>query len=82
MQVRLFKHLHELSLRWHLARKTGSVLRVMDRGTDSVNTLLNYIVFSILPTICDIVIAIVYFLTVFNAWFALIVFVTMAIYLG
>jgi ABC-type transport system involved in Fe-S cluster assembly fused permease/ATPase subunit len=81
VQVRLFSHLHGLSLRWHLARKTGGVLRIMDRGTNSVNSLLNYIVFSILPTICDIIIAIVYFLTVFNAWFALIVFLTMTIYL-
>jgi len=82
VQVRLFAHLHSLSLRWHLGRKTGEVLRVVDRGTTSVNNLLNYIVFSIMPTIVDIVIAILYFLTQFNAWFALIVFATMAIYLG
>jgi len=82
VQVRLFAHLHGLSLRWHLSRKTGEVLRVVDRGTTSVNSLLNYIVFSIMPTIVDIIIAIFYFLTMFNAWFALIVFVTMAVYLS
>lgn len=81
IEVKLFAHLHGLSLRWHLGRKTGEVLRVMDRGTNSVNNLLNYIVFSILPTIADIIIAIIYFLTAFNAWFALIVFVTMLLYL-
>ena len=42
----------------------------------------SYIVFSILPTIADILIAIVYFLSYFNAWFGLIVFVAMALYLG
>ena len=82
MQVRLFAHLHGLSLRWHLGRKTGEVLRVVDRGTNSVNSLLNYIVFSIMPTIFDIIIAIFYFLVKFNAWFALIVFLTMTVYLS
>lgn len=81
IEVTLFQHLHGLSLRWHLGRKTGEVLRVMDRGTNSINNLLNYIIFNIIPTLADIVIAIVYFLTAFNAWFALIVFITMALYL-
>jgi ATP-binding cassette subfamily B (MDR/TAP) protein 6 len=81
IQVSLFSHLHSLSLRWHLSRKTGELLRVMDRGTESVNGLLNYVVFSIVPTLIDIIIAIVFFTTEFNIWFGLIVFITMAIYL-
>lgn len=40
VQVRLFSHLHSLSLRWHLGRKTGDVLRSIDRGTSSINSLL------------------------------------------
>ena len=78
----MFTHLHALSLRWHLSRKTGEVLRVMDRDTSSINGLLSYLVFNILPTIVDIVIAIIYFTTTFNIWFGLIVFVTMALYLS
>ncbi|KAM3857200.1 ATP-binding cassette sub-family B member 6 [Diretmus argenteus] len=81
VQVRLFAHLHSLSLRWHLGRKTGDVLRSIDRGTSSINSLLSYIVFSIFPTIADIVISIIYFITYFNAWFGLIVFVCMGLYL-
>ncbi|XP_051983424.1 ATP-binding cassette sub-family B member 6 [Xyrauchen texanus] len=81
VQVRLFAHLHSLSLRWHLGRRTGDVLRSIDRGTSSINSLLSYIVFSIIPTIADIVIAIVYFISNFNAWFGLIVFICMALYL-
>ncbi|KAK7109557.1 ATP-binding cassette sub-family B member 6-like [Littorina saxatilis] len=81
IEVRLFGHLHSLSLRWHLQRKTGEVLRVVDRGTNSINNLLSYIVFQIVPTIADIVIAIVYFVTVFNYLFGLIVFASMALYL-
>uniref|UniRef100_A0A4W5K9M1 ATP-binding cassette sub-family B member 6 n=1 Tax=Hucho hucho TaxID=62062 RepID=A0A4W5K9M1_9TELE len=81
VQVRLFGHLHSLSLRWHLGRRTGDVLRSIDRGTSSINSLLSYIVFSIFPTIADIVISIIYFITYFNAWFGLIVFVCMFLYL-
>uniref|UniRef100_A0A672YTV0 ATP-binding cassette, sub-family B (MDR/TAP), member 6b n=1 Tax=Sphaeramia orbicularis TaxID=375764 RepID=A0A672YTV0_9TELE len=81
IQVRLFSHLHGLSLRWHLDRRTGDVLRSIDRGTSSINNLLSYILFSILPTICDIVIAIVYFSSYFNVWFGLIVLSCMVLYL-
>lgn len=81
VQIRLFGHLHSLSLRWHLGRKTGEVLRSVDRGTSSINSLLSYIVFSILPTIADIIIGIIYFTSSFNAWFGLIIFVCMTLYL-
>ena len=81
MQIQLFAHLHSLSLRWHLGRKTGEVLSVMDRGTNSINNLLSYIIFNILPTFADIGVAIIYFIVAFDAWFGLIVFLTMAFYL-
>ncbi|XP_029460875.1 ATP-binding cassette sub-family B member 6, mitochondrial [Rhinatrema bivittatum] len=81
VQIRLFAHLHALSLRWHLGRKTGEVLRSVDRGTSSINSLLSYIVFSIFPTIADIIIGIIYFTSAFNAWFGLIIFVCMSLYL-
>uniref|UniRef100_A0A671Z1Y2 ATP binding cassette subfamily B member 6 (LAN blood group) n=1 Tax=Sparus aurata TaxID=8175 RepID=A0A671Z1Y2_SPAAU len=81
VQVCLFSHLHGLSLRWHLDRRTGDVLRSIDRGTSSINNLLSYILFSILPTICDIIIAIIYFVSYFNVWFGLIVFTCMVLYL-
>lgn len=81
IEVELFRHLHSLSLRWHLNRKTGEVLRIMDRGTDSINNLLNYILFSIAPTIIDILIAVVFFAVTFNYWFGLIVFLTMLLYI-
>jgi len=53
----------------------------MDRGTDSINNILNYLLFSIFPTVADIIIAIVYLSLFFNSWFGLIVFITMALYL-
>ncbi|CAB3222009.1 unnamed protein product [Arctia plantaginis] len=81
LQLELFKQLHDLPLRWHLCRKTGEVLRVMDRGTDSIDNLLSYILFSITPTLIDIIIAVVFFVSQFNAWFGLIVFSTMVLYI-
>ncbi|XP_017031761.1 ATP-binding cassette sub-family B member 6 [Drosophila kikkawai] len=82
IEIELFQHLHQLSLRWHLQRKTGEVLRVMDRGTDSINNLLNYIVFSITPTILDLIVAVAFFIYAFNWWFGLIVFLTMFLYIA
>lgn len=81
LQVDMLSHLHGLSLRWHLGRKTGEVLRVMDRGTQSINNLLSYILFNIAPTLVDIGVAVVYFVIAFNAWFGLIVFTTMVAYI-
>ncbi|XP_014253071.1 ATP-binding cassette sub-family B member 6, mitochondrial [Cimex lectularius] len=81
VEVELLHHLHGLSLRWHLSRKTGEVLRIMDRGTDSINNLLTYILFNILPTIVDIIVAVVYFVVAFNPYFGLIVFITMFLYI-
>ena len=53
----------------------------MDRGTSSINSLMQYLFFSILPTIIDIVIAIVYFAVEFNVWFGLVIVITMGVYL-
>ncbi|GMS91003.1 hypothetical protein PENTCL1PPCAC_13178, partial [Pristionchus entomophagus] len=81
IEVELFEHLHALSLRWHLSRKTGMVLRVMDRGTNSINQILNYLLFNIVPTIADILIAVVFFFSAFSMSFGFIVLITMIAYL-
>lgn len=81
LQVRLFAHLHSLSLSWHLNRKTGEVIRMVDRGANSIYNLLNYLLFNIVPTFVDIGVAIVYFIVAFNGWFGLLVFLTMFLYI-
>ena len=81
IQIQVFSHLHSLSLRWHLGRKTGEVLRAMDRGTTSVTSLLYYILFNILPAFADLGVAVVYFIIAFDVWFGLIVFTTMVCYI-
>ncbi|KAG5446692.1 ATP-binding cassette sub- B member 6, mitochondrial [Clonorchis sinensis] len=82
LSVNLFAHLQSLSLRWHLSRKTGEMLRIMDRGTSSVSNILSYLAFNIVPTIIDIIIGVIYFLSAFNVWYGLIVIATMGVYLG
>lgn len=82
LKVGLFAHLQSLSYRWHLSRKTGEVLKIIDRATDSINELVNNILVLILPTVIDIVIAVIYFATAFNIWFGLIVAFTMLLYIG
>ena len=81
MRLRLFNHLHRLGVRWHHARKTGEVLRVMDRGTSSITTLLNATFFRIIPIIIDVFVAMAALSFDLNIYFGLIILVTMIVYL-
>ncbi|KAI8919809.1 P-loop containing nucleoside triphosphate hydrolase protein [Powellomyces hirtus] len=81
VSVRMLEHLHSLSLQFHINRKTGEVLRVMDRGTSSIGSLLSYLAFNILPVFVDIFLACVVFLVTFDWSIALVVFVTMVLYI-
>ncbi|KAJ3098916.1 ATP-binding cassette sub- B member 6, mitochondrial [Phlyctochytrium planicorne] len=81
ISVKMLQHLHNLSLQFHINRKTGEVLRVMDRGTSSVSSLLQSIVFNIFPIFVDIGVAVVWFILQFDLTAGIIVFTTMALYI-
>ncbi|ORX64838.1 P-loop containing nucleoside triphosphate hydrolase protein [Basidiobolus meristosporus CBS 931.73] len=81
ISVKMFKHLHNLSLRFHINRKTGEVLRVQDRGVASIVSLLNSLFFNIVPTLVDIGVACAYFTYHFDIYFGTIVFMTMGLYI-
>ena len=81
LQMRLFEHLHSLSLRFHLGRKTGAVMKILDRGTSSVTNILHWILFQIAPALIDIAIAVVYFVIAFDIWFGFLVLFTMVTYI-
>ena len=81
VSVRMLEHLHSLSFKFHINRKTGEVLRVIDRGTASIGSLLSYLAFNILPVFLDIGIAVVFFVWAFHWVIALIVLVTMVLYI-
>ncbi|XP_055303867.1 ATP-binding cassette sub-family B member 6-like [Sitodiplosis mosellana] len=81
IEVELFSRLHHLSLRWHLSRKTGEVIKVLDRSAQSATGLITYVLFRIAPVFTDIFASIVFLSITFNWYFGLIAVVTMAIYM-
>lgn len=72
LSVAGFEHVHSLSLDFHLGKKTGEVLSALGKGS-SINTFLESVTFNVVPMVVDLVVAIVYFLTVFDAYYALII---------
>ncbi|MFA7633244.1 MAG: ABC transporter ATP-binding protein/permease [Thiohalomonadaceae bacterium] len=75
-------HLHALSLRFHLERKTGAISRDLERGTRSASTLLNYLLFNILPTLVEVSLIAGILLVKYDPWFAIITFVTVIVYMA
>jgi ATP-binding cassette subfamily B protein len=80
MSVRVLEHLHNLSLRFHLERKTGAISRDLERGTASVSTLMNFMVFSIIPIAVEFTLVAVILLGSYSPVFALVTFATVAVY--
>jgi ATP-binding cassette, subfamily B, heavy metal transporter len=68
--VSTFAHVHTLSLRFHLERKTGGLSRVIERGTKGIDTLLSFLLFSILPTFFLLIVFSVQMATQLNVWIA------------
>ncbi|MCW8918566.1 MAG: ABC transporter ATP-binding protein/permease [Gammaproteobacteria bacterium] len=81
LSLKALGHLHQLSLRYHLERKTGALSRDMERGTRSASSLLNYMVFSILPTFIELGLVAGILLNNYSPWFATIVVVTVVLYI-
>jgi ATP-binding cassette subfamily B protein len=82
VSLKVLEHLHRLSLRFHLERKTGGLSRDIDRGTRSVSSLMNYMVFSILPTLVEIILVAFILLSRYDAWFAIVTFIAVISYIG
>jgi ATP-binding cassette subfamily B protein len=82
LSTRVLQHLHRLSLRYHLERKTGAVSRDLERGTRSVSTILNYMAFSILPVLVEFTLIAAVLLTQYAWTFAAATFGTVVVYMG
>lgn len=80
--LKTFRHLHALSLNFHLSRQTGGLTRVIERGVKGIQFVLGFMVFNILPTILEILIVTIVLLSIFPPAFALITFLTIAIYIA
>ena len=75
-----FKHLHNLSLKFHLDRQTGGLSRVIERGTRAMQTVLSFMLFNIIPTLVEIVLVTVILYLKFGLNYAAIAFTTLALY--
>lgn len=82
LSTQVLTHLHKLSLRFHLERRTGGISRDLERGTRSVSTILNYMAFSILPILVEFGLVAFILLKEYDAIFALAVFGSVAVYMA
>lgn len=79
--LKVFRHLHALSLRFHLHRQTGGMTRDIERGTRGVSSLVSYTLFSILPTLIEIALVLVYLALHYEIWFSIITAGALALYI-
>jgi ATP-binding cassette, subfamily B, heavy metal transporter len=76
-----FKHLHALSLRFHLDRRTGGLARAVERGTQAVDFLLTFILFNIVPTLIEILVVCAILWRLYDWEFAAVTFATITVYI-
>ena len=81
ISLNTFQHLHQLSLRFHLDRQTGGLSRVIERGIAAIGFVLRFTLFSILPTLIEIVMVTVILFVQFDIRFAVVTFVTITGYI-
>ena len=79
--ARVFEHLHGLSLRFHLQRRTGGLSRDIERGTTAITSLLNFLVFNVIPTLVEIGLVAGILLYNYDAWFFIIILATLIVYI-
>ena len=79
--LKVFTHLHDLSLRFHLDRQTGGVSRDIERGTRGISFLFNFMLFNILPTLLEICLVAAILFSKYDPWFAAITFATLVVYI-
>jgi ABC-type transport system involved in Fe-S cluster assembly fused permease/ATPase subunit len=80
--LRVFRHLHALSLRFHLNRQTGGMTRDIERGTRGVSSLISFTLFNILPTLVEITLVLGYLVTHYDLWFTAITAVALVSYIA
>lgn len=80
--LQVFRHLHSLSLRFHLNRQTGGMTRDIERGTRGISSLVSYTLFSILPTLVEIVLVLGYLILHYDMWFSIITAVALVSYIA
>ena len=81
ISLEVFRHLHALSLRFHLERQTGGMTRDIERGTRGVHSLISYSLYSIIPTLIEVGLVLSILAVKFDIWFAWITLIALACYI-
>jgi ATP-binding cassette, subfamily B, heavy metal transporter len=81
ISLEVFRHLHALSLRFHLERQTGGMTRDIERGTRGVHSLISYSLYSIIPTLIEVALVLTLLAVKFDVWFAWITIIALVFYI-
>ena len=81
LALKVFRHLHALSLRFHLERQTGGMSRDIERGTRGISQLISYSLYSILPTLVEVGLVLGFFVVKYEAYYALVALGALAAYI-
>ena len=81
LALETFEHIHALSLRYHISRKTGGLSRVIERGVKGVDFLLRFMLFSIIPLIIELTLVSIILFVVFDIWYLAVVVTTITLYI-
>jgi ABC-type transport system involved in Fe-S cluster assembly fused permease/ATPase subunit len=82
LALSVFGHLHALSLRFHLERRTGGLSRAIERGTSGIDFLLSFMLFNVVPTVFEMLVVCAILWRLYNWTFAVVVFATILIYIA
>jgi ABC-type transport system involved in Fe-S cluster assembly fused permease/ATPase subunit len=80
ISLTMFKHLHNLSLQFHLNRQTGALAKYIDRGTKGIDFLLRYVLFNIAPTFFEVFLVSGILFYLYGPWYAVVTLVTIGLY--
>ena len=80
LALQTFEHIHRLSMRYHIGRKTGGLSRIIERGVKGVDFLLRFLLFSIGPLVLELLMIAGILFYLFDVWYLAAVFVTIAFY--
>jgi len=81
LAYRTFVHMHQLSLRFHLERKTGGLSRIIERGTKGIETIVRFTILNTVPTLLEFVLTAVIFWAAYGFWYVVVTAVTVALYI-
>ena len=81
ISLQVFRHLHAMSLRFHLERQTGGMTRDIERGTRGVHSLISYSLYSIIPTLIEVTLVLTLLAVKFDVWFAWITIAALVFYI-